>query len=189
MEALRDYARTHIALHVPDRPYAKNIEKAAWLWAVDETKHKGEKPAYENRMLRWRYKQKVLQIMTELTRDPSCVAVTLKVRGDRVRFSYVLQPQLMYRLLTRELTSQDLPGLRPEQLWPDGPHSRALFKNKERDLMLEKSRAKEEDYIGLFKCGKCKSVKTTYYQMQTRSADEPMVRTPSPVTFTPLTFY
>ena len=39
---------------------------------------------------------------------------------------------------------------------------------------MEASRAKEEDYSGLFKCGKCKGVKTTYYQMQTRSADEPM---------------
>jgi DNA-directed RNA polymerase subunit M/transcription elongation factor TFIIS len=37
---------------------------------------------------------------------------------------------------------------------------------------MEESRAKEEDYTGQFKCGKCKSVKTTYYQMQTRSADE-----------------
>lgn len=27
---------------------------------------------------------------------------------------------------------------------------------------------------GLFKCGFCKSYKTTYYQLQTRSADEPM---------------
>lgn len=27
---------------------------------------------------------------------------------------------------------------------------------------------------GLFKCGKCGSKKTTYYSMQTRSADEPM---------------
>ena len=27
---------------------------------------------------------------------------------------------------------------------------------------------------GLFRCGKCKQNKTTYYQMQTRSADEPM---------------
>lgn len=27
---------------------------------------------------------------------------------------------------------------------------------------------------GMFKCNKCKSQKTSYYQMQTRSADEPM---------------
>ena len=30
-----------------------------------------------------------------------------------------------------------------------------------------------EDYSGMFPCPKCKSDKTTYYQLQTRSADEP----------------
>jgi DNA-directed RNA polymerase subunit M/transcription elongation factor TFIIS len=33
---------------------------------------------------------------------------------------------------------------------------------------------KEEHGEGMFKCNKCKSKKTVYYQMQTRSADEPM---------------
>ena len=31
-----------------------------------------------------------------------------------------------------------------------------------------------EAYEGILTCGKCKSNKTDYYQMQTRSADEPM---------------
>ena len=31
-----------------------------------------------------------------------------------------------------------------------------------------------QEHDGLFKCGKCKSKKTTYTQVQTRSADEPM---------------
>ena len=36
------------------------------------------------------------------------------------------------------------------------------------------SNPSEELSDGLFKCGKCKSWKTTYTQAQTRSADEPM---------------
>jgi DNA-directed RNA polymerase subunit M/transcription elongation factor TFIIS len=31
----------------------------------------------------------------------------------------------------------------------------------------------DTDVEGVFKCGKCKTYKTTYYQLQTRSADEP----------------
>ena len=174
MEALRDYARRHLALAVPDRPYAKNIEKASWLWAVEQTKSKGEKPAFENKLLRLRYKHKVLQLMTELTRDKSKVAVDLTMKGDRVKLNLTLHPQLVYRLLNKEVSSQDLVRLPPEMLWPDGPHSRALFKAHTKDMQLEALKAKEEDYTGLFKCGRCKSVKTTYYQMQTRSADEPM---------------
>ena len=176
MEALRDYARTHLAMHVPERPYAKNIEKAVWLWAIEETKRAAEQPVFENRLLRMRYKQKVVQLMKELTRTP-VVACTLEVAGDRVRVLCEVQPQLIRRLLRKEVKSQDLPSMRAEQLDPDGPWARSAFKLKERELMMEQMRAKEEDYNGLFKCGKCKSVKTTYYQMQTRSADEPMVRT------------
>lgn len=173
MEALRDYARTHLAQHVPERPYAKNIEKATWLWAVEETKRHNEKPAFENRLLRWRYKQKVIQLMRELTRDLTRVAVTLEVRGGCVKLSYEIQPQLVYRLLKKEVRSQDLPNMRPEQLQPDGQWSRAAFKLKQKEAAIEQLKSKEEDYNGLLKCGKCKSLKTDYTTMQTRSADEP----------------
>lgn len=174
MEALRDYARQHLAMHVPERPYAKNIEKAVWLWALEETKKASEQPVFENRLLRWRYKQKIKQLMSELTRDASMVACELVVEGDGVRLDMRLQPQLVYRLLNKRIKSQDLPTMRAEQLWPDGPHARAAFKLKEKELSMEKLRVADEDYEGLFKCSRCKSKKTSYYQMQTRSADEPM---------------
>ena len=176
MEALRDYARSHLAMHVPELPYAKNIEKATWLWAVEESKKNNEKAVFENRLLRHRYKQKITHLLTELTREP-VVAATLEVQGGRVKLSCEVVPQLKRRLMRREFTSQDLINMRPEQLWPNGPWSRTMLKLKEKELMMERAKAKEEDYNGLFKCGKCKSVKTTYYQMQTRSADEPMVST------------
>lgn len=175
MEALRDYARTHLAMHVPERPYAKNIEKAAWLWALEETRLRGEKPAFENRLLRWRYKHKIIHLMAELTRDVSKVACTLVVKDGRVKLKYEVQPQLVYRLLKREVKSQDLPGMPAEQLWPDGPRAKMALKLQKRDLEREKIRLQEkQEQSGVFKCGKCKSIKTTYYQLQTRSADEPM---------------
>lgn len=174
MEALRDYARTRLAMHVPERPYAKNIEKAAWLWAIEKTKKAGENPVFENRHLRWRYKHKVTHLMSELTRDASKVACTLVVSDGRVKLKYEIQSQLLYRLLRKEVKSQDLPSMGPGQLWPDGPYAHTVFKNKERDLALEKARVGDEDYEGLLKCGKCKSLKTDYTTMQTRSADEPV---------------
>jgi len=170
MEALRDYARSHLAMHVPERPYAKNIEKATWLWAVEETKKNNEKAVFENRLLRMRYKQKIIHLLTELTREP-VVATTLEVQGGRVKLSYEVVPQLKRRLMRREFTSQDLLSMRPDQLWPNGPWSRTMLKLKEKELVLERAKAKEEDYEGLFKCGRCKSKKTTFFQMQTRSAD------------------
>lgn len=53
-------------------------------------------------------------------------------------------------------------------LGPDYIQNRnSIFKDYHR-------KEKKEVAIGLFKCGKCKSNKTTYTQAQTRSADEPM---------------
>jgi transcription elongation factor S-II len=85
-------------------------------------------------------------------------------------------PQLLHRIQRKELDVKGLAKYPPDLLWPDGPYGRAMLKLRTKDMAMEAAKAKEEDYSGLFKCGKCKSVKTTYYQMQTRSADEPMVR-------------
>ena len=37
-----------------------------------------------------------------------------------------------------------------------------------------KSAGNNQSETDMFKCGKCQKRKTSYYQMQTRSADEPM---------------
>ena len=56
---------------------------------------------------------------------------------------------------------------------------RELYPEKWAELdLINKSKCNIEDNNqvsdGLFKCAKCKSMKTTYTQVQTRSADEPM---------------
>jgi len=45
---------------------------------------------------------------------------------------------------------------------------------KQLDKILTKNKHKEVEICGIFECGRCKSYKTTYFQLQTRSADEPM---------------
>jgi DNA-directed RNA polymerase subunit M/transcription elongation factor TFIIS len=62
----------------------------------------------------------------------------------------------------------------PEQLEPNGLYSETLYKKREKELRIEKNKVMEDNYDGLFRCRKCKSTKTDYYQLQTRSADEPM---------------
>ncbi len=47
-----------------------------------------------------------------------------------------------------------------------------LYKNITKNI--EVYRVPEVKGEGLFRCGKCKTYKTTYYQLQIRSADEPM---------------
>lgn len=43
-----------------------------------------------------------------------------------------------------------------------------------KDMAEERVRLINSDYVGAYQCRACRGWKTTYYQMQTRSADEPM---------------
>ena len=65
--------------------------------------------------------------------------------------------------------------MKPDQLVPQGPYAKVCQELAQKELEIEQNKAKlDEDYEGIFMCKRCKSKKTEYYQLQTRSADEPM---------------
>ena len=172
--ALREYARTGFARALGAGVAARNCERSVYNWAVQETRGHQDDPSWENRLFRTRYKQKAFGLLRELERGPE-VATDLQVVDGRVALGLSVVPQLVKRLQRKELDSKNLARYSADVLWPEGPYAKQAFELKSKDLAMEAAKAKEEDYSGLFKCGKCKGVKTTYYQMQTRSADEPMV--------------
>jgi len=81
---------------------------------------------------------------------------------------YVKNPELIYRLFKKEFTEFELAFFNAEQLYPS--RYKELLDTYEEKLV----ETQDSEIQGMFKCGKCKTYKTTYYQMQTRSADEPM---------------
>jgi DNA-directed RNA polymerase subunit M/transcription elongation factor TFIIS len=176
--ALRDYARKAFTRALSVGPNIRNmphnVELSVYNWACQQTKAVGDDPSWENRRFRWRYKQKMMGLMAEFSRDEK-VGIFLKPGEETVRVRLVVGPQLVLRMKQREFETRETPLLSPEQLWPSGPYAQMALKLKKKELEIEAAKAHmEEEYEGLFKCGKCKSKKTTYYQMQTRSADEPM---------------
>ncbi|KAF9974068.1 RNA polymerase II elongation factor [Actinomortierella ambigua] len=64
------------------------------------------------------------------------------------------------KLTTKEMASEDAKA-----------RDRAIHEN---NLFKAKGAGETEAETDMFRCGKCKSRKCTYFQMQTRSADEPM---------------
>ena len=170
---MREYARHAFADKLGAGAISRNAEISVLNWAVHTTRAMGQDASWENAVFRGYYKMKLTWLMHEMRREEK-VGVALGVAGDRVQLSYVIEPQLPLRLKRKELDVKKLASYSSDVLWPAGPWSQALLKSREKDMAMEKAKAKEEDYTGLFKCGKCKSTKTTYYQMQTRSADEPM---------------
>ena len=168
----RDWTRKEIGKHLGMGPLTRNCERNILNWAVKNVPF--SEATWESSLFRSTYKRKAMWLLAEFRRR-SYVQVGLTVEGDKVSVKLDLVPsQLAYRLKKKELDSTKLAWYPPDILSPDGPYSVAMLKNRTKDNEREAKKALEnEDYVGQFKCGKCKSVKTTYYQLQTRSADEP----------------
>jgi transcription elongation factor S-II len=146
---LRDYTRSKFEEHLGSGPLARNCERNVINWAVKQV----QIASWENKLFKGFYKLKAQWLLAEFKRTPD----------------------LARRLKSKELESTKLASYTSDVLNPDGPYSKLISLSIERDNRIEQLKAHEnDDYVGQFKCGKCKSVKTTYYQLQTRSADEPM---------------
>ena len=85
--------------------------------------------------------------------------------------NYVNNKRLLIRLKNKEFTPEELVNMNSQQLFPE--HWKQLIDEKyKRDKILYET--KKESMTDQFKCGKCKGRETCYYELQTRSADEPM---------------
>jgi len=172
--ALREYARTGFTRALGAGAAARNCERSVYNWAVQETRGVQDDPSWENRLFRARYKQKAFGLLKELERGPE-VSTEIQVVGDKVSLDVRVVPQLVKRLQRKELDAKNLARYSADVLWPDGPYAKKAFDLKSKELAKEKAKMKEEEYTGMFTCGRCKSKRTTFYLLQTRSADEPMV--------------
>ena len=130
-----------------------NLEKCIFNWAVRVIKMNGDQPSWENPFFKNKYKLKFLTIQYNL-KDPS--------------------NDLAERLKTEKIKVTDVVLMNPGELNPHGLYAVTKAKLKVQEDHKLSRNTENDSYEGMFKCGKCKSRKTTYYQMQTRSADEPM---------------
>ena len=155
---LREYAREKFQEVFPGKPVkAKHAEIAVYNWSVEQTKGrkyavKGgydfEEPSWENKLFRSRYRHRLMSVLFNIKKNPD---------------------------LMNRIKCKDLETLSSGQMWPEGPQGQTEKRIRQREIDIELAKAKlEAEYEGILKCPKCKSNKTSYYQMQTRSADEPM---------------
>lgn len=135
-----------------DDTIPRNLEIGTNNWAINKSLKMGQTPAFDNRKHAERYKQKFLELK-------KCL-----------QFS----PDLKKKLLNKELKTSMVFDMQPNHMWPGGPYDKRLQASIEKSMKKEVSIVNEKDYKGLFKCAKCREYKTTYYEMQTRSADEPI---------------
>jgi transcription elongation factor S-II len=97
--------------------------------------------------------------------------VALYIQKLRCILLNLKNKELVDKLLLKAFKAHELAFMNHQEMRPD------LW-----DLLIEEKRIKDENKFTPkieastddFICGKCKSKKCTYYQLQTRSADEPM---------------
>lgn len=128
-----------------------NIEKTVYNWTVKSF----QDPSWENKSFVSRYKHKVLSIQFNISQSNNN-EILEKIKKGVIDFKKIVL-------------------MEPHEIWPTGPF--AVMK-KQKDIDEDRKYMSQHDIEnfpdGLFTCGKCKKKKTTYYQLQTRSADEPM---------------
>jgi transcription elongation factor S-II len=129
-------------------PFASNIEKGIFNWTIQ---HAGK----YNIVKKW----------------SNPYFITLYI--DRLRSVYInlKKPEVLSAVLSENIKAQDLAFASHQEMCPE-KWKKLIEDKKVRDK--QKYEPNIEASTDNFTCNKCKSKKCTYYQLQTRSADEPM---------------
>tara|TARA_B100000287_G_scaffold411946_1_gene441889 strand:+ start:818 stop:1321 length:504 start_codon:yes stop_codon:yes gene_type:complete len=126
-----------------------NMEKGIFNFAIEFCKENGYPLKWSNEYFVKNYSMNARRILANISYTTNAPVLREKIK-DGIIESYKLVK------MTRE-------ELNPE-IWE-------TLRKKTLEQSIVKKEIQED---GMFKCNRCKSMKTIYYQMQTRSADEPM---------------
>ena len=133
---------------------ATNIEKGIYNMTIRYADSKGMLKRWDNKHFYNIYIAKVASVYANLDTT-----------------SYVDNKRFLNRLKTGEFKAHQIAGMEPLQVFPENWKSIYDEKEKRDKVLYEVNKGLATD---IFTCGRCKKNETTYYQLQTRSADEPM---------------
>jgi transcription elongation factor S-II len=148
-EAFRDKMREQIKQASGVRaPTAKNIEIGVYNYALEEASHRNIMKKWENPYFVMIYERKLISLLNNLGEE-----------------------SVQSLLKSKKIKAQDLASLTHQELkpqrWDELLEAKKL---KDEHKYAPKIEASTDNYT----CHKCKSKRCTYFQLQTRSADEPM---------------
>jgi len=97
--------------------------------------------------------------------------ICIKVYSNLDTSSYIGNKRLFGRLIDKEFTGNDLAKMDHQRMFPEVWKQILDNKNKRDRYLYEINKEMATD---AYTCGRCHKNECTYYQLQTRSADEPM---------------
>lgn len=137
-----------------DEKISRRIEKGAYNYSIGKAENNKILKKWSNSLFRQIYINKCRSLYANLKKD-----------------SYIKNERLIDRLKDNEFKPQDLSFMTPQHIFPE-KWKILLDEKYKRDKILYE--AKPEAMTDQFKCGRCKKRQCSYFEMQTRSADEPM---------------
>lgn len=135
-----------------DDSLCTDLEKCIVRHAMHRAYETGQEAAWDNHKYTNIYKHKFLALKSNIKENP----------------------KLREHLISRSLSVLDIVDMRPEELSPNGRYATQMEQRIHKELRKEVIAREAKNQQGFFTCNRCRSKKTTYYQLQTRSADEPM---------------
>jgi DNA-directed RNA polymerase subunit M/transcription elongation factor TFIIS len=137
-------------------PLRKDLEKGIFNSSIDDAKRRNIYCVWENPDFLTIYKGIARRTIMNLDTN-----------------SYVGNSRLKGRLLEGEFKPHDVPYMTYNELYPEKWHDMLEMALKRETKMLDVDKSMATD---MFKCTRCGKRQCTYYEMQTRSADEPMTQ-------------
>ena len=144
----REGVRNEIAKVLPQKHYAANLEKGIFNWSIREADNKNVVKKWEN-----------------------VYFVQIYIDRFRTIWMNLRDKETISRIENKEIRPHELGQMTHQEIAPD-KWEKLIQEKKEKDE--NRYAPKLDGNTDMFTCRKCKSNKCSYYQLQTRSADEPM---------------
>lgn len=141
---------------IDDIKVSRKVEKGIYNYVINISKEKNIKRSWENTLFTNLYKSKILSVYSNLDTN-----------------SYIQNNQLLKNIKDGSIEPEKVGSLSVYDIFPDNWKELLNIKSKRDKIKYE---LKPEAMTNLFKCRKCGSRETSYYEVQTRSADEPMTQ-------------
>ena len=138
-----------------DISIARNIEKELYNKSIDIASKKFLKPMWSNTLFKQIYLSKIISIYTNLSSI------------------YLDNKSFKTKILSGIIKISDISLLSIYDIYPENWEYLLDIKSKKDKVKYE---YKPEAMTDMFKCRKCNSRRCSYYEVQTRSADEPMTQ-------------
>ena len=139
-----------------DEQLSRNIEKYIFNSILKACKEKMIYRSWKNIIFRNLYLSKIRSIYSNIKEE-----------------CYVNNVSFKSKILQKEIEPEKIPELSAYDICPENWRDIIELKTKRDKLKYD---LKPEAMTDMFKCRKCSSRSCSYYEMQTRSADEPMTQ-------------